>query len=90
MNMAFPEYQLRNYLHIGWIREKDQQAKWLFRTRKQVSDERVLEEEIASLRRQLELLVLHEKSLSSSEVVEFSMILDKKINEYMNLNKKNR
>ncbi|NHN29277.1 aspartyl-phosphate phosphatase Spo0E family protein [Paenibacillus agricola] len=88
--MAFPEYQLRQYRRVGWIRENDEQAKWSFRTRKQVSDIRLLEEEIDSLRRQLELMVLTNKSLSSPEIVEFSMILDKKINEYMNQNRKNR
>jgi hypothetical protein len=81
--LAFPEYQLRQYLNIGWIREKDQSTKWNIRNKKIVSSTLSLEEEIYSLRLQLEQLVLHEKSLSSPEVVGISMILDKKINEYM-------
>jgi hypothetical protein len=88
--MAFPEYQLRQYLHVGWIRENDEQDKWSFRTIQRISDIRKLEEEIDSLRRQLELMVLNNKNLSSPEIVEFSMILDKKINEYMNRNRKDR
>ncbi|MDF2960884.1 MAG: Spo0E-like regulatory phosphatase [Paenibacillus sp.] len=88
--MAFPEYQLRHYLNIGWIREKDQQAKWFFGKKKQSSTALSLEEEIYNLRRELELLVHNEKSLTSPKVVEISMILDTKINEYMNRGKRNR
>ncbi|NOU91802.1 Spo0E family sporulation regulatory protein-aspartic acid phosphatase [Paenibacillus sp. LMG 31456] len=88
--MAFPEYQLRHTLNVGWIREKDQQAKWFFGTKKQSSTVLSLEEEIYHLRRDLEQLVYHEKSLTSPKVVEISMMLDTKINEYMARNKKNR
>jgi hypothetical protein len=88
MNMAFPEYQLRQFLNIGWIREKDRQTKWIIKNKKTVSTILSLEEEIYSLRRQLEQLVLLEKSLSSPGVVGISMILDKKINEYMERNRK--
>ncbi|TDG00430.1 aspartyl-phosphate phosphatase Spo0E family protein [Paenibacillus piri] len=82
--MAFPEYQLRQYQHIGWIRENDQQAKWVSGKKKKSSAARSLEDEIYQLRRELEDLVRNEKSLTSPKVVETSMILDKKINEYMN------
>lgn len=88
--MAFPEYQLGQYFHIGWIREKDQQPKWLLKTKKHGSDLLTLEEEISSLRHQLEILVILRKSMSSPEVVAFSTILDEKINQYMNYNKKDR
>ncbi|OXM86685.1 aspartyl-phosphate phosphatase Spo0E family protein [Paenibacillus rigui] len=88
--MAFPEYQLRHYLQIGWIREKDQQAKWIFGKKKQSSSALSLEEEIYKLRVELENRVQIDKSLTSPEVVEISMMLDKKINEYMNRNKRNR
>ncbi|SFL13410.1 Spo0E like sporulation regulatory protein [Paenibacillus sp. 1_12] len=88
--MAFPEYQLGQYFHIGWIREKDQQPRWLLKTKKYDSDLLTLEEEISSLRQQLENLVTLRKSMSSPEVVAFSTILDEKINEYMNYDKKDR
>jgi len=88
--MAFPEYQLRQYLNMGWIREKDQQAKWIFGKKKQSSSALSLEEEIYQLRMELEKRVQIDKSLTSSEVVEISMMLDLKINEYMNRNKRNR
>jgi hypothetical protein len=88
--MAFPEYQLRHYIDIGWIREKDQQAKWLFRKKKQSSTALSLEEEIHQLRRELEQLVYKEKSLTAPKVVEISMVLDTKINEYMNRHRKDR
>ncbi|MCR8636548.1 MULTISPECIES: aspartyl-phosphate phosphatase Spo0E family protein [Paenibacillus] len=88
--MAFPEYQLRHSLNVGWIREKDQQAKWFFGTKKQSSTVLSLEEEIYHLRRDLEQLVHHEKSLTSPKVVEISMMLDTKINEYMTRTKRNR
>jgi hypothetical protein len=88
--MAFPEYQLRHYLNVGWIREKDQQAKWFFGTKKQSSTALSLEDEIYQLRKELEQLVLKEKSLTAPKVVEISMLLDTKINEYMKRNRRNR
>jgi hypothetical protein len=81
--MAFAEYQLRQYLHIGWVREKDSRSKWLLRNNKQSTAQVSLDDEIYQLRRKLEQLVLDEKSLTSQEVVEISVMLDKKINEYM-------
>jgi hypothetical protein len=81
--MAFPEYQLRQYLHIGWVRENDSRSKWFLRKNKQSSAAVSLDDEIYQLRRKLEQLVLDEKSLTSQEVVEISVMLDKKINEYM-------
>jgi hypothetical protein len=88
--MAFPEYQLRQYLSIGWIREKEDQAKWVFGKRKRTSSTLSLEDDIYNLRLEMERLVKEGYSLTSHKVVEISMILDQKINEYMNANKKNR
>ncbi|WP_028551106.1 aspartyl-phosphate phosphatase Spo0E family protein [Paenibacillus sp. UNC451MF] len=88
--MAFPEYQLRHYPQIGWIRENNQQAKWFFGKKKQSSSDVSLEEEIYSLRQELERLVQTEKCLTSPNVVKISMILDQKINEYMNRIKRDR
>lgn len=87
--MAFPEYQLRQYFH-GLVREKGQQAKWNFGKKKQSSSALSLEEEIYQLRLKLAERVQQDKSLTSPEVVEISMMLDKKINEYMSHNKKSR
>jgi len=82
--MAFPEYRLRQSMNISWIRENNDQAKWIFGKKKQSSSALSLEEEIYHLRLELERLVQSEKSLTSPKVVEISMLLDKKINEYMN------
>lgn len=77
-------------MDISWIREKDDRAKWIFGKKKQSSSALSLEEEIYNLRLELEQLVQREKSLTSPNVVEISMMLDKKINEYMNQYKRNR
>ncbi|MCZ8516379.1 aspartyl-phosphate phosphatase Spo0E family protein [Paenibacillus filicis] len=82
--MAFPEYQLRHGFQIGWIRENDQKAKWFFGKRKSASSAVSLEDEIYCLRQELEQLVQNGNRLTSPQVVEVSMELDKKINEYMN------
>ncbi|WP_090671910.1 aspartyl-phosphate phosphatase Spo0E family protein [Paenibacillus tianmuensis] len=81
--MAFPEYQLRHYLNVGWIRDSEHKAKWTFGKRKQASSAVSLEDDIYKLRRQLEQLVQNGNSLTSPQVVEISMQLDIKINEYM-------
>jgi hypothetical protein len=88
--MAFPEYQLRQYLNIGWIREKEDKAKWVFGKRNRTSSTRSLEDDIYELRLEMEKLVKDGYSLTSNKVVEISMMLDKKINEYMNANKRSR
>lgn len=44
--MAFPEYQLRQYMNNGWIRENDQKAKWIFGTGKRASSALSLEDHI--------------------------------------------
>lgn len=87
--MAFPEYQLRQYLNIG-IRENEHRAKWIFGTRKSASSALSLEDDIYRLRRELEKLVQNGNSLTSPEVVAISMALDKKINEYMNRERRSR
>ncbi len=88
--MAFPEYQLRQYLNVGWIRDSEHKAKWTFGKKKQASSAVSLEDDIYKLRRQLEQLVQNGNSLTSPEVVEISMQLDIKINEYMNRPKGDR
>lgn len=88
--MAFPEYQLRQNMKIVWIRENDQKPKWIFGTRKRASSALSLEDHIYLLRRELEGLVQSGSDLTSPQVVEISMQLDLKINEYMNLHQRGR
>ncbi|WP_159882709.1 aspartyl-phosphate phosphatase Spo0E family protein [Paenibacillus puerhi] len=88
--MAFPEYRLRQNLQVGWIHENDDKAKWIFGKRRAISSSASLEDEIYGLRQELEALVQSGSSLTSPRVVEISMELDIKINEYMNRNPRGR
>ncbi|SDC00530.1 Spo0E like sporulation regulatory protein [Paenibacillus sp. UNCCL117] len=88
--MAFPEYRLRQHLQVGWIHENDHKAKWIFGKQKATSTSVSLEDEIYRLRQELEALVQGGDSLTSPRVVEISMELDLKINEYMNRNQRGR
>lgn len=88
--MAFPEYQLRQYRKIDWIRENEHKAKWVSGTRKRASSAVSLEDDIYLLRRELEGLVQKGNDLTSPQVVKISMELDLKINEYMNLQRRGR
>jgi hypothetical protein len=84
IEMAFPEYQLSEYQHVLWIRDSHRKAKWLLHQGKQAAAGVTLEEEIYLLRLELERLAAEESCLTSPRVVESSMRLDEKINEYMN------
>ncbi|MEK8127024.1 aspartyl-phosphate phosphatase Spo0E family protein [Paenibacillus filicis] len=88
--MAFPEYRLRQHLQVGWIHENDHKAKWIFGKRKATSASASLEDEIYRLRQELEALVESGSSLTSPRVVEISMELDIKINEYMRNHRRGR
>lgn len=88
--MAFPEYRLRQHLNVGWVHENDRKAKWIFGKRKATSSSTSLEDEIYRLRQELEALVQSGNSLTSPRVVEISMVLDTKINEYMNRHRGSR
>ncbi|MCD1262018.1 aspartyl-phosphate phosphatase Spo0E family protein [Paenibacillus athensensis] len=88
--MAFLEYQLADYRKHFQIRETDSEPHWLFKHAKKTASRTPLEEEIHSLRRMLEQMVVEGKEMTSDAVVELSTILDKKINEYMNKGKKSR
>ncbi|AEI45318.1 aspartyl-phosphate phosphatase Spo0E family protein [Paenibacillus mucilaginosus] len=81
--MAFPEYQLRQNFNLGWIRESEEKSKWIFGKRKKGSAASTLEDDIYRLRQEMEQLVQSGNSHTSSRVVEISMELDIKINEYM-------
>ncbi|TXK85540.1 aspartyl-phosphate phosphatase Spo0E family protein [Paenibacillus sp. N3.4] len=88
--MAFLEYQLSTYNKHLQIRENDTEQRWLTKRAKKFNSLNLLEEEIHSLRRMLEQMVLEGKEMTSDSVVELSTILDQKINEYMNRGKKSR
>jgi hypothetical protein len=90
MSMAFLEYQLNPYRNHMHLRENDSDQRWLVKTTKKTNPHALLEEEIYSLRRMLEQMVLEGRSMTSDAVIELSTILDSKINEYMNKSKKNR
>jgi hypothetical protein len=83
MVMAFPEYQLGSYRLFSGIRENDR--KFYSTSAKIVPTEQSLEEEIHKLRQKMEQLAMQEGSFTSDAVVELSNLLDRKINEYMNI-----
>lgn len=88
--MAFMEYQLSTYRKHLLINEQDFEQRWLTKRAKKRNSLNLLEEEIHSLRRRLEQMVLDGEEMTSESVVELSTILDLKINEYMNNWKKSR
>ncbi|WP_281885234.1 aspartyl-phosphate phosphatase Spo0E family protein [Paenibacillus sp. YYML68] len=88
--MAFPEYRLSQYIQVGWINENDNGSKWVFGKRKCIPSVSLLEDEIYRLRKEMERLVMKGNSLTSARVVEISMELDIKINEYMHAERSRR
>jgi len=86
--MASMEYQLSTFSKS--LRERESEQRWLFKHAKQSNSLTPLEEEIHSLRRKLEQMVVEGRAMTSDAVVELSMKLDNKINEYMNKGKKSR
>ncbi|MBD0380066.1 aspartyl-phosphate phosphatase Spo0E family protein [Paenibacillus sedimenti] len=88
--MAFMEYQLTTYSKHLHIRENESEQRWLFKHAKKSKSLISLEEEIHSLRRMLEQMVVDGRAMTSDSVVELSTVLDHKINEYMNKGKKSR
>lgn len=83
--MAFAEYACRSYRGSMLVREHDKGSKWAYRLSKDPSPSTSLEEEIYILRRKMEQMAVKEQCLTAPKVVELSMILDKKLNEYMNV-----
>lgn len=88
--MAFLEYQLSDYKQRILVRDPDAEGRWLFRKSRKSKTQLALEEEIHGLRSRLEQMVVEGRSMTSDDVVEVSMLLDRKINEYMSLHKKGR
>jgi hypothetical protein len=88
--MASMEYQLSTFSTHLHIRENESEKRWLFKHAKKSKSLTSLEEEIHSLRRKLEQMVVDGREMTSESVVELSTVLDRKINEYMNNWKKSR
>lgn len=88
--MAFMEYQLTNFQKQFQIREQDFGQRWLTKNAKKQNSLALLEEEIHSLRRKMEQMVMEGQEMTSDAVVELSTMLDHKINEYMTAGKKSR
>lgn len=85
--MAFPEYRLTSYRSIAGVHENE---RWSYTVSKLLPPSLSLEVEIDDLRRKMEQLVNEEMSFTSDAVVEMSSLLDRKINEYMKLQRKSR
>lgn len=86
--MPFLEYQISGYpkkWHVSESSESCTSSKNSYKA----SSLHALEEEIHFLRLQLEQLVLEGKEMTSEPVVQMSMLLDFKINKYMQLVKEN-
>jgi hypothetical protein len=86
--MAFMEVQLADYNRL-LVRERPEH-RWLFSRNRKSMAQIVLEEEIHSLRCRLEQMVGEGLTMTSDAVVEVSMLLDRKINEYMTSERKSR
>jgi hypothetical protein len=86
--MAFMEVQLTDYKRL-LVRERPEH-RWLFSRDRKSKAQIALEEEIHALRCRLEQMVVEGLTMTSDAVVEVSMLLDRKINEYMNSGRKSR
>ncbi|KIL38037.1 hypothetical protein SD70_28955 [Gordoniibacillus kamchatkensis] len=86
--MAFMEVQLTDYQ--GLLARERTGNRWPFARNRKSKAQIALEEEIHSLRCRLEQMVVEGRTMTSDAVVEVSMLLDRKINEYMNSVRKGR
>ncbi|MFC0211478.1 aspartyl-phosphate phosphatase Spo0E family protein [Paenibacillus chartarius] len=87
--MAFLEYQLTNFQQRLLVHEPSDNRRLFARKRKSKA-QLALEEDIHLLRCRLEQMVVDGSTMTSEAVVEVSMLLDRKINEYMNTGRKSR
>lgn len=83
--MAFAQYACRSYRGSMLVRDNEKGSKWAYRMSSNPSPSISLEEEIYDLRRRMEQAASSESSLTAPKVVEISMILDRKLNEYMGI-----
>lgn len=86
--MAFADYACRSYKQSMLVRDANHSSKWGYRQSSKPSPSASLEEEIYILRKMMEQLAAKEQCLTAPKVVELSMILDKKLNEYMGIQQK--
>ncbi|WP_235918036.1 aspartyl-phosphate phosphatase Spo0E family protein [Paenibacillus lutrae] len=85
--MAF-EYHLAD--PGNWYSHDAPEQRWLSKRTVKLASLFHLEEEIQFMRRRLEQLVQSGEAMTSNTVIEMSVSLDHKINEYMNLVQKSR
>lgn len=83
--MAFAHYASRPYRGSMLVRDNESGSKWAYRLSGEASLSPSLEEEIYALRCKMEQMANREQCLTAPKVVELSMILDKKLNEYMGI-----
>jgi hypothetical protein len=83
--LAFAQYACRSYRGSMLVRDNEKGSKWAYRMSSKPSPSTSLEEEIYVLRRKMEQMASRERSLTAPKVVELSMILDRKLNEYMGI-----
>lgn len=81
--MAFASYANRSYRGNLLVRDNVKGSKWAYRVSVEPSPSPTLEEEIYMLRRKMEQMAIREQCLTAPNVVEISVTLDRKLNEYM-------
>ncbi|SEF89371.1 aspartyl-phosphate phosphatase Spo0E family protein [Paenibacillus sp. UNC499MF] len=86
--MAYLEYRLAD--NSGWFSHDVTDQRWLSKRPAKLASLFHLEEEIQFMRNRLEQMVQSGEAMTSESVIEMSMLLDHKINEYMNLVQKSR
>lgn len=91
--MVFLEYGF-DRLPSSFVCESGRPARWPYQVKRQSPSDAAyaavsLEDEIRTLRREMEDAFLESESLTSDVVVKISRMLDVKINEYMKCNRRN-
>lgn len=74
----------------SFVREQETDAYRPRKLKKTNAKKELLEEEIRQLRKQMELVAQSENSFTSEIVIQLSVLLDEKINEYNTMTTKNK
>lgn len=83
--MAFADYAIRSYRGSNLVRGIEKGSIWAYRLAGKRSASVTLEEEIYILRRKMEQMASCEQSLTDPKVIELSVMLDRVLNDYMNV-----